>query len=817
MRSISATPRMQWLLAGSLVLICILFMQGKAAAFSNTFPDQSDTEAGAVVYAVSSRTPYVQQSDSRLSVWFPTNSGTITIRNGHFCNSNAHDYIEGNSWSNFGGGSPVTRFRISYNGSSFDATGNKYAATNGTCNNNIVFNVSNISNMENGYYRVNLNVDYVSGTNGGMNYFNVVASGGAYVGLRGYSDTTAGHGTTQEQVDTSPGYTTYKNFFGTPCDLTSNQTATVSLYDIDNAGGSGAQPANGPPVKIRIRNLTTDSWVNFAGSVGTTWTPPDTQNSTQSITFTAQPQHKYRMDIQDVYWNNTIQYSSPYSQIYRLQCPKQANLSPRSAVTVGGSNVKGSTILWTAGTNVVFENWVQSHDVNSVVANTDNFRMNVTSSGMGGAGAWGSTQDHAIPPARQPIPNNGSRLHTYTMPASFTGYQTICRNTVISNTGTPNWVTFPNGMSNAGCVTIANPTCGTVTTNPSVPEVADNVQVTANVGGLPSGSGTFNIRIFDPSGAQVVNYTGSNTLSVTRTVNNVVGGEYSVQWTYASSLVTLNCSGTFKVIQKPFVVVRNGDVNATLDIDQYLNSSGANCQTSGGHVTGFTRGTDRGAGTELATYAGGDITDFLSAALRAAVPARPKGLAFANTDASRPHGGGFDAVVGCAEYDEDWQRAASEPAGNSTVSGYSAGTVYVNGDVYINANIEFPTSFDVDTIPSFKVVATGNIYVGSGVGRIDGAYMAKGTIYTCTSSASAPSATNLADGTIWTDCNNTLEVNGSLIAPNIRFLRMAGSTNTNNPAETITYNPAVWLQLLGGGGSSPNFEFDAYTTLPPVL
>lgn len=277
------------------------------------------------------------------------------------------------------------------------------------------------------------------------------------------------------------------------------------------------------------------------------------------------------------------------------------------------------------------------------------------------------------------------------------------------------------------------------------------------------------------------------------------------------------------IVTKPFTSVRNGDVNATLDMQQYLNSSGATCQASGGHVTGFTRGTDRGAGTDLATYAGGTITDFLSAALRTATPARPKGLAFANTDASRPHGGAFGAVVGCAEYDNDWVQATSKPASSVTVSGGYTGpqTIYVNGNVHITAmNVVFPGSFDTDSVPSFKVVATGNIYIDRSVSRIDGTYMAKGTIYTCTNGASAPIPSNLTDGSMWSNCNNTLEVNGSLIAPQVKFLRMAGSAYISSPAETITYNPIVWLQLLGGGGSGPSpseFEFDAYTTLPPVL
>lgn len=327
-----------------------LVAPGQASAFDNTLPDPADTEGSASIMLVNTRNTYVQRSDSQLAVWFPNNSGWFTIHNGHFCNDNPSDYMETGSWGTYGSGANITRYRATSSGAVIDGVadaknfiGEKYNSGDARCNNTYTFNVSSINAQQNGYYVVDLDVDFVAPSWGGVNYFRITASSGARIGLRGTgAGGGSGHTTTQEQVNTTPTFVNYIAPFGTPCNVTTGEWATVSLFDIDNAGGSGAQP-NGTNVRVRVKDYKVlsdpndDVYVDWEGSPGTYWTP-NGDNTTSTRRFFARPGHKYRLEILDVYWNNTIQYSLPYSQIYRLPCNWSLTSSARIDGVVGPVN-----------------------------------------------------------------------------------------------------------------------------------------------------------------------------------------------------------------------------------------------------------------------------------------------------------------------------------------------------------------------------------------------------------------------------------------------------------------------------------------------
>lgn len=344
----------------------------QAAAFDNTFPDQTDTSpAGGYsdqpnVFAVNTRNTYVRESNSRLRIWFPTSStsGSISIYNGHFCDSNAYDYMETGSWGNYSNGTDITRFRVHRAGVTIasgdgspsgdeDRFGKKNPGAG--CGQVLTFNISNLNGagQENGYYFVNLDVNYVAPSWGAMNYFRIVSSSGSRIGQVGDNSTASGHDTTQEQVDAAPEFVNYYAPFGTPCNVETAQTATVWLYDMDNAGGSGAQDPR-RDVKVRVRDVTNSAnefYVNWGGPTGTTWIPQG-DNVTVSKSFTAQPGRKYRLELLDVYRNNTIQWSLPYSQIYRLNC--NWNLTGTARVSAPGIPAQTGTINVRRGTNATF-------------------------------------------------------------------------------------------------------------------------------------------------------------------------------------------------------------------------------------------------------------------------------------------------------------------------------------------------------------------------------------------------------------------------------------------------------------------------------
>ena len=314
--------------------------------------------------------------------------------------------------------------------------------------------------------------------------------------------------------------------------------------------------------------------------------------------------------------------------------------------------------------------------------------------------------------------------------------------------------------------------------------------------------------------------SGSNTTFPTGDTNVVTGPNYSVpagtkQVCVKLTLVTSDpntvisapfaqyCTG---VSNLPFLEVKNGDVNTTLNINTLTGNDP--CTAASGYITTFWA-QGRGSGTELAAFAGNDVRDFVSSALHSASSSLHKELTFANSGG--PNGQKFNSIVGCSK-DPDWNapvNSASPVAGPA-----SGGTKVINGNAYIPANVTYPSgSFGLASMPAFKLVVHGDIYINSGVTQLDGIYMATGTIYTCTQGNTKPTTANFMD-TPGSCLSGSLKINGSLIAPNIKFLRVSGSLNTP-AAESITYDPVTWLQALTP--SATDQKIDAYTTLPPIL
>lgn len=341
-----------------ITLLAVFLMPVHTKAFSNVYPDNADVSTGANIYMVSGQTQFVQQTDSNLRVWFVASSGTVTIASGNFCSSNSFDSIQNGDWFDshvIPNGSPVTKFSVTGSTPQF---GRKYAANDARCNDPIVFNLSGLSRDPEhpDYYFANIDIQYnnlhsglcdgtsIAGCDGIMNYLKLTASSGGLIGVRaGFT----GFDATLEQVDTSPANTNYTAKFGTSCSLRSGQTerAVLTFYDLDNAGGSGAQ-RNGD-ITVKLKDLTNGNYVNFIGSTGTVWTPPSIDNHSQQIAFTAIAQHKYQLEVYNVYYNNTIQFSLPYSQINYKPCPATTTtVTPSSSAAPRPARV-GQSVAFT--------------------------------------------------------------------------------------------------------------------------------------------------------------------------------------------------------------------------------------------------------------------------------------------------------------------------------------------------------------------------------------------------------------------------------------------------------------------------------------
>ncbi|MBI2009290.1 hypothetical protein HYS84_02670 [Candidatus Saccharibacteria bacterium] len=155
-------------------------------------------------------------------------------------------------------------------------------------------------------------------------------------------------------------------------------------------------------------------------------------------------------------------------------------------------------------------------------------------------------------------------------------------------------------------------------------------------------------------------------------------------------------------------------------------------------------------------------------------------------------------------------------------------TLFVDGDAYIGGDIAYEGGYSADTVSKFTLVVRGSLYVDKAVKRLDGLYIAQpnmsksapasddtGIIWTCsTATSNGPD-----DRYISQNCrNDSLVVNGALIAKQVNLLRLAGDVSNSTVAESFNYTPEV---LVGGsnfyGTDSGEPHIDSLVSLPPVF
>ncbi len=246
-------------------------------------------------------------------------------------------------------------------------------------------------------------------------------------------------------------------------------------------------------------------------------------------------------------------------------------------------------------------------------------------------------------------------------------------------------------------------------------------------------------------------------------------------------------------------------------------------------------GTVAGSVVEYGAFALGKITNFGSGSKGLVNPAAPQGkmLTFSNIDSTNL--GNYGAPQHCInDYVAQYQSSpalgagtfdvGSRPNGNWHITGNATfhGTmplgsqqVYmVTGDVTIdNTGIQYPGTYTkFDDIPSLVIIATGNINIQSSVTQMDGLYVARGTMSTC---SNAPPG-NLSVST----CNAQLTVNGAVIVGNLSLLRTFGADGATDvtrkqPAEVINFNPEMYLRSALSSSNSTTLRVVDEKDLPP--
>ncbi len=328
------------------------------------------------------------------------------------------------------------------------------------------------------------------------------------------------------------------------------------------------------------------------------------------------------------------------------------------------------------------------------------------------------------------------------------------------------------------------------------------------------------------------------------------GASFTTRWdTIGSKTVTVTSGGqtancNITVVTKPFFIVRGGDVTAGITTSAPGCSGWGVGSSSAASLSSWNQSAtpNIGAGTNLATFARGNIIEFASAQLRTS-PSPPKDLSFANALGTGLYGGSFGGGIPCpTDYAAtrlttttmaifspvivpDDNNAYYMATGNlvissGSVTGGNRPIIYVDGNVYITGNITLSSGATLASLSSFYLVVKGNIYIAPGVTRLDGVYVAQpngatgGKIYTCTNSTGngPPTQSDLNNA-----CKNTvLTVNGAFIAKELKLYRSTGTLSANTPAEIFNYTPATWL--AAPDSIKDNYGgYDAITSLPPVL
>lgn len=169
-------------------------------------------------------------------------------------------------------------------------------------------------------------------------------------------------------------------------------------------------------------------------------------------------------------------------------------------------------------------------------------------------------------------------------------------------------------------------------------------------------------------------------------------------------------------------------------------------------------------------------------------------------------------------------------------------TIYTEGDVYINTNINYANSV-LD--PSyFTLIVKGNIYIGSGVTKLEGLYIAQpttgtndGNIWTCSVASGGilrpPSSTETS-----ANCKEKLVINGAVVAKHVTFNRVGGKGDlrnnslywttssdketssidgSNKAVEEINYIPEMVMGSPYLNAIDNSSRLDAITVLPPLF
>jgi hypothetical protein len=834
--------------SGLLALFAIagvtMFWASHVLALSNSGPDSADFATTKAYYTLSNTDDVKNTSSTGLVLYHagaaPTGNVTVTVQyqggGGQCLNQN----YQGNAGAHFsyGVGGGYRQTSLSIPAGAWVSNGVGYTV-------DITANIVNGTNSCNG------------GGDGNHVNFKLVAPGGYIIG----PDSAKNFGVAQGSYcvtytgNPSPrscnGYGTYNIPFGPPCTVTTNGSAAVKLYDMDNGGHPVIQPT---PAVVKVIDTTTGATVNNNSYSGS-----EANGSTATFSFNYIAQHNYKLQISNLNLNNVLQIQLPWDSVNA-----QINCAPKGGITTGT----------TAGCTAI-QGWMYDPDspgtqLQYYVA-TNPASAPTTLSGPGSSANFaGPLAANQANPAGTPGGTSANHGFKVNIPANVTGhgyagawvtntYYIYAKDATGSTLTRVASLTVPQG-------TCASVSCGTTTF--ALQAVGEPVAFTVNMkvnGGatnLPPGPPTFTVTVTGSGGGtnnQTFTGVHGNTPSGGYIYSDPVtftptgAGTYNVTWSYFG---TGGCGGAAQqAAYVPYMQSLGGDAAAGPGF-------GNACTETTAKIESWNLNTDftpnyYGAGSEIGAWATGNLTDFVSGMglTGGAASQAGHGLSFANTvnTSGDNYGGQFGVnSVPCLPDFYGTKPAGAASLGSTnmgSLAGVTSGsytaptdgtgtftlgsggdivlgqdaagngkqiTIYVDGDLYINSNILYSYS-SIFQIPRLNLYVKGNIYVDPDVTEIHGVYVAQkaatgGDINTC-----SPGTTGSSQS--YGTCNKQLKIVGAMAAQGqMQLMRtygnlVAATGVTNQPAEVFQYSPELWLAEPVDGG----FQYQSYTSLPPVL
>ena len=454
---------------------------------------------------------------------------------------------------------------------------------------------------------------------------------------------------------------------------------------------------------------------------------------------------------------------------------------------------------------------------------------------------WITNDGTAVPPG-QVVYANAAGDASYTFDLSATN-QLIGHDVyIIVASNSPTNPSFIVKTAHIGaCYTVS---CGT---SPVVTAIISNSQsISASVNftsiaGAPSGPpfiGTSKVYyIVISQGLTTISptsgptQTSPGTSTATFNTTSLKPGSFNVNWKFGPDQ-PVSCSSTSPstALSAPYLSVTGGDVVAGSNINVTSNCS----TTIASGILSWNNNT-LGSGTTMAAQALAAIYGFASD--------QGSGnlynyLSFANSNTPSIDGQfgdspctptfatqtSFTAYTGALTSVSPGMNAYNQSIVIRNLTNFTGqSTIYVNGNVSIKGDIKYDTagpwsiSGSTNSIPSLKIIATGDIVIDPDVTQLDGVYETTQYIYDCSTHASGPNIGKYQNTSPrMNPCyTNSLTVNGSFIANRIFFQRTGGNAYTSGSpaAETFNYGPEDWLS---SPDSSTGRE-DSLKSLPPVF